>query len=102
MTRSAGGCSSPVPVPTTAPAALRPAGGRPAPDNDAETQLDFEFGVTPLAVTPLASRNTARPASHSPVMKSFAADIDNLPDLEEPESLTAAIVWRSTFMKHAR
>ena len=100
-THSAGGRSSPVPVPTTAPAALRPAGGPPAPNDDAETQLDFEFGVTPLAVTPLAGRNTARPASHSPVMESVAADIDNLPDLEEPESLATAIVWHSTFQKHA-
>ena len=63
----------------------RPAGGRPVPDNDAGTQLDFgfgvapladranrrlaaalcqrldvEFGATPLAVTPLAGR--PRPA----------------------------------------
>jgi hypothetical protein len=30
-------------------------------------------------------------------MESVAADIDNLPDLEEPESLATAIVWRSAF-----
>ena len=29
--------------------ALRPAGGRPVPDDDAGTLLDFEFGVAPLA-----------------------------------------------------
>ena len=96
-THSAGGRSSPAPVQTTAPAALCPTGGRPAPDDDAETQLDFEFGATPLAVTPLSGRNTACPASHSPVMESVAADIDNLPDLEEPESLATAIVWRLAF-----
>ena len=27
----------------------RPAGGHPMPDEDAGTQLDFEFGVAPLA-----------------------------------------------------
>ena len=81
----------------------RPAGGRPVPDDDAGTQLDFgfgvapladgpnrrlaaalrqrldvEFGVTPLAVTPLAGR--PRPA-HPSVMGSFLAAITDLPDL---------------------
>jgi hypothetical protein len=35
-------------------------------------------------------------------MESVAADIDDLPDLEEPDSLATAIVWRLTFQKHAR
>ena len=100
-TRSAGGRSSPEPVPTTALPALRPDGGRPAPDDDAATQLDFEFGATPLVVTPLAGRDNAHPAARSPVLGSGGLDIDALPDLEEPDALAAAIVWRSTFMKHA-
>jgi hypothetical protein len=35
-------------------------------------------------------------------MESVAADINDLPDLEEPDSLAMAIVWCSTFQKHAR
>jgi len=92
-TRSAGGRTSPEPVlPTTA---------LPAPDDDAATQLDFEFGATPLVVTPLAGRDTAHPAARSPVLGSGGLDIDALPDLEEPNALTEAIAWRSTFVKHA-
>ncbi len=85
-TRSAGGCTSP--VPTDAPAATRPASGRHTPNDDAVTNLDFEFGVTP--VTPLAGKNTARPAgagdrpADPTVLESFAAAINELPDLEEP------------------
>ena len=81
----------------------RPAGGRPVPDYDDGTQpdpgygdaplaydaharraadirqrLDVDFGVTPLAVTPLAGR--PRPA-HPSVMGSFLAAIADLPDL---------------------
>ena len=88
--------SRPLPFP-----ALRSDGGRPAPDDDAATQLDFEFGVTPLVVTPLAGRDNAHPAARSPVLGSGGLDIDALPDLEEPDALAAAIVWRSTFVKHA-
>ena len=92
-TRSAGGRTSPEPVlPTTA---------LPAPDDDAATQLDFEFGATPLVVTPLAGRDNAHPAARSPVLGSGGLDIDALPDLEEPNALAAAIAWRSTFVKHA-
>ena len=92
-TRSAGGRTSPEPVlPTTA---------LPAPDDDAATQLDFEFGATPLVVTPLAGRDTAHPAARSPVLGSGGLDIDALPDLEQPNALTEAIAWRSTFVKHA-
>ncbi len=72
------------------------------PDDDARTPLGFEFGVTPLAVTPLAGRDNVRPAAPSPVLDSVELDIDDLPDLEEPDALTTTIVWRSTFMKHAR
>jgi len=99
----------------------RPAGGRPMPDDDAGTQLDFGFGVAPLAddanrrlaaalrqrldvelgvpplaVTPLAGR----PCPASPtVMGSLVAAIADLPDLEQPVD---SYIWRETFMQHAR
>ncbi len=102
-------------------AKLRPAGGRNVPDNDAGTQLDFGFGVapladranrrlaaalrqrldvklgvTPLAVTPLAGR--PRPAPPT-VMGSFVAAIADLPDLEQPVD---SYIWQETFMQQAR
>ena len=145
-THSPGGCITPTPpdaMAATSPAGGRhtaddddvpdddtgrtgtakpcPAGGRPVPDDDAGTQLDFgfgvapladganrrlaaalrqrldvEFGVTPLAVTPLAGR--PRPAPPT-VMGSFVAAIADLPDLEQPVD---SYIWRETFMQHAR
>ena len=89
----------------------RPTGGCPMPDNDAGTQLDFGFGVAPLAdeanrrlaaahhhhldvelgVTPLATgRAPTCPASAGDcptpptVMGLFVTAIANLPDLEKP------------------
>jgi hypothetical protein len=98
-----------------------PAGGRPVPDNDAGTQLDFglgvapladspnrrlaaalrqrldaEFGATPLAVTPPAGRPHPAPPT---VMGPFVAAIANLPDLEQPVD---SYIWRKTFLQHAR
>jgi hypothetical protein len=127
-THSHGGCIPPEAMAATSPAGGRhtaddedvpdndtgrtgtakppPAGGRPMPKGDAGTQLDFgfgvapladranrqlaaalrqrldvEFGVTLLAVTPLAGR--PRPAPRT-VMGSFVAAIADLPDLEQP------------------
>jgi len=104
----------------------RPAGGRPVPDDDAGTQLDFGFGVAPLAdeanrrldaalhqrldfelgVTPLAAgRPPTHPASAGDrptpptVMGSFVAAIADLPDLEKPFD---SYIWRETFMQHTR
>ena len=81
-TRSAGGRTSPEPVlPTTA---------LPAPDDDAATQLDFEFGATPLVVTPLAGRTTTHPASAGDrpapptVLGLFAMATVELHDLADP------------------
>jgi hypothetical protein len=100
-TCSAGGCTSPVPPYATA--ATRPAGGRHEPNDDAVTNLDFDFSVTPVA--PLAGKNTSRPAgagdhpAHPTVLESFAAAINKLPDLEEP---VGSYVWRETIIQHAQ
>jgi hypothetical protein len=86
------------------------------PEDDAGTQLDFGFGVAPLAdeanrrlaaalhqcldielaVTPLAGR--PRPAPPT-VMGLFVAAIADLPDLEEPVD---SYIWREMFMQHTR
>ena len=72
--------------------------------NVAGTRLDFEFGVTPLAVTPLAGRTTTHPASAGDrptpptVLGLFAADILELPNLADPVN---SYVWQETFLKHA-
>ena len=87
------GCTSP--VPPDAPAANRPAGGRHAPDDDAVTTLDFEFGAGNPARPAGAGDCPARPT----VLETFTAAIDELPDLEEPVD---SYMWRETFMQHAR
>ena len=141
-THSHGGCTPPEATAATSPAGRRhsaddddvldndtgrtgtanprPAGGRPVPDNDAGTQLDFgfgvapladranrrlaaalcqrldvKFGVTPLAVTPLAG--IPRPAPPT-VMGPFVAAIADLPDLEQPVD---TYIWQETFIQHA-
>lgn len=82
-----------------------PTGGCPVPDNVAGTHLDFEFGVSPLTVTPLAGRTNTCPASVADcptpptVLGSFAVAFVKLPDLADPVDF---YVWRETFLKHAR
>ena len=68
----------------------RLAGGCPVPDDVAGTQLDFEFGITPLAVTSLSGRTTMRPASEADrpapptVLGLFAMATVELHDLADP------------------